>query len=84
MTVYWIPAALSGAADLVTALAGVVQGPGLVLDLATLVVQALRLALGYRLRAGAVAKADAGDLPGLFRAFAPTEAEPDPPGDANP
>lgn len=83
MTTHWIPAALSGAPDLATVLTGAVQGPGLVLGLAVIAISALRLVLEHRLRANAVAKAEAGDLPALFRTFAPAEKEPDPPDGAS-
>ncbi|MCW8217300.1 hypothetical protein [Streptomyces griseolus] len=88
MTTHWIPAALSGATDLATVLTGAVHGPGLVLGLAVIAISALRLVLEHRLRAKAVAKAvakaEAGDLPALFRTFAPAEKEPDPPDGASP
>lgn len=79
-----IPALLSAAAGLAMALKGTVQGPGLILGLAALALPALRVILRHRLHVQAVAKAEAADLPALFRAFSPNEAEPDSPDNAGP
>ncbi|MFE2246656.1 hypothetical protein [Streptomyces lavendulae] len=73
---------LSAAAGLIATLYPAIQGPALLLGLATPTVPALRAVLRYRLRAKAVDKAAAHDLPALFHAFGATETGPadqDPP-----
>ncbi|MFD7719008.1 hypothetical protein [Streptomyces sp. NPDC059814] len=81
-----IPAAVSAAVGAAMSL----KGPDLLVVLAVLLtvvvigyaVSVLPDFLRYRLHAKAVEKVEAADLPALFRAFSPIEAEPDPPDDA--
>ncbi|MFF3090969.1 hypothetical protein ACFVRB_38875 [Streptomyces nojiriensis] len=68
--------ALSAAAGPVTTLYPPIQGPALLLGLATLTVPALRTVLRYQLHAKAVDKATAHDLHALFHAFGATETGP--------
>ncbi|WP_328761145.1 MULTISPECIES: hypothetical protein [unclassified Streptomyces] len=71
-----VTGALSAAAGLIATLYPAIQGPALLLGLATLTVPALRAVLRYRLHAKAVDKAAARDLPALFHAFGATETGP--------
>ncbi|MFF3624472.1 hypothetical protein [Streptomyces sp. NPDC002467] len=71
-----VTGALSAAAGLIATLYPAIQGPALLLGLATLTVPALRAVLRYRLHAKAVDKATARDLPALFHAFGATETGP--------
>ncbi|MCX4546440.1 hypothetical protein [Streptomyces sp. NBC_01565] len=71
-----VTGALSAAAGLTATLYPAIQGPALLLGLATFTIPALRAVLRYRLHAKAVDKAAAGDLPALFQAFGATESGP--------
>ncbi|MFD3682944.1 hypothetical protein [Streptomyces sp. NPDC058613] len=71
---------LSAAAGLSAALYPAVQEHALLLGLATLTTTALHTVLRYRLRAQAVAKVPADDLPALFHAFGHADPGPGPVG----
>lgn len=83
-----VPTALSAAVTAATSL----NGPALLVFLVVYLLvhlvrhttSALPDVLRHRLHTKAVEKADPADLPALFRAFRPNEAEPDPPDNDGP